>query len=367
MDHAGCVPAVHRLPGPPVSVAAGYPATLGVMRIVVIGAGSWGTTVASLASANADVALWARRPELAEAIASTHRNPDYLADFELPPIDATADLEAAIAGADVVVMGVPSHGFRSVLEAAAPHIDPDVPIVSLTKGIEQDTMLRMTEVIAEVLPSHDRDRVGVLSGPNLAREVMEGQPAATVIAMPDLRVATELQPLFMTPTFRVYTNPDVVGAEMAGAVKNVMAIAAGIARGLGFGMNTLATLITRALAELTRLGIALGGDPLTFGGLAGVGDLMATCASSQSRNNRVGMELAKGRSLEEIVTEMHMVAEGVKTTRAVLEMAERHGVEMPIAAAVGRVLHDGEAPKVALARLMGREAKAEGHGIALRR
>lgn len=320
--------------------------------------------MASLAATNADVSLWARRPELAEAIRTTGENADYLAGFALPDLTVTADLGEALDGADVVVMGVPSHGFRAVLAAAAQYISPASPIVSLTKGIEQGTMLRMTEVVAQVLPGHGTDRIGVLSGPNLAREVMEGQPAATVIAMQSMRVATDLQPLFMTSTFRVYTNPDVVGAEMAGALKNVMAIAAGIARGLGFGMNTLATLITRALAELTRLGIAMGGNPLTFGGLAGVGDLMATCSSSDSRNNRVGTELGKGRRLDDIIAEMNMVAEGVKTTAAVLELAARHGVEMPIATEVGRVLHEGEDPRVALARLMGREAKAEGHGIA---
>jgi glycerol-3-phosphate dehydrogenase (NAD(P)+) len=301
---------------------------------------------------------------LADLINETNENADYLPGFPLPTLSATSDLEAALAGAEVVVMGVPSHGFRSVLTQAVGLIDPAVSIVSLTKGIEQGTMLRMTQVVAEVLPDHQSDRIGVLSGPNLAREVMEGQPAATVIAMPSLRIATQLQPYFMTPSFRVYTNPDVVGAEMAGALKNVMAIAAGIARGLGFGMNTLATLITRALAELTRLGIAMGGNPLTFGGLAGVGDLMATCSSSQSRNNRVGMELGKGRKLDDIIAEMNMVAEGVKTTSAVLELAQRHRVEMPIATEVGRVIHEGEDPRVALARLMGREAKAEGHGIA---
>jgi glycerol-3-phosphate dehydrogenase (NAD(P)+) len=343
-------------------------ATLPGMRVAVIGAGSWGTAVAALAAkagSAADVVLWARRPELAEAIDSEHENPDYLPGVALPPLRSTSDLDEALAGAEVVVMGVPSHGYRAVLEQAASSIPTDVPIVSLTKGIEQGTHLRMTQVTTQVLSDHDPRIIGVLSGPNLAREVMEGQPAATVIAMRDMATARALQPAFMTPSFRVYTNPDVIGAETAGALKNVMAIAAGIIRGLDFGMNTLATLITRALAEITRLGVAMGGQPLTFGGLAGVGDLMATCSSPDSRNNRVGYELGRGRKLDDIIAEMNMVAEGVKTTGAVLELAELHQIEMPIAEAVGSVLHEGRDPRAAVAALMSREAKAEGHGIAL--
>ena len=333
------------------------------MRVAVVGAGSWGTAVASIAAANNDVTLWARRPQLAQSIASNRENPDYLPGQPLPPMETTSDLPIALRGADVLVMAVPSHGFRTVLEQAASSVPADLPIISLTKGIEQHSHLRMTQVVAEVLPDHDVRRIGVLSGPNLAREVVLGQPAATVIAMRDRDISKLLQPVFMTPTFRVYTNPDVVGAETAGALKNVMAIAAGIVRGLEFGMNTLATLITRALAELTRLGVAMGGHPLTFGGLAGVGDLMATCSSPDSRNNRVGFELGKGRRLDDIIAEMNMVAEGVKTTSAVLEIADAHRIEMPIAAAVGRVLHEDEDPRAAIATLMTREAKAEGHGI----
>ncbi len=217
----------------------------------------------------------------------------------------------------------------------------------------------MSEVTGEVLPSHNARRTGVLTGPNLAKEIMDGQPAATVIAMADLDVAGELQTAFMDPTFRVYTNDDLVGCETAGALKNVMAIAAGMARGLGLGDNTLAALITRAIAELTRLGVALGGRPPTFAGLAGVGDLIATCMSSQSRNHRVGVELAKGRSLDDIVDEMNMVAEGVKSTRGILALAKRHIVEMPIAEQVGEVLYEGKDPKTAVAELMTREAKSE--------
>ena len=336
------------------------------MRMAVIGAGSWGTAVACLAAQNTDVVLWARRAELADAIHTRHENPDYLEGFALPDgLAATADLSEALHDADVVAMGVPSHGYRSVLEQAVGLIGPDTPIVSLTKGIEQGSNLRMTEVTLDVLDGHDPAAVGVLSGPNLASEIMEGQPAATVVAMGDYEVAKHVQPLFATSTFRVYTNPDVVGAEVAGAVKNVMAIAAGSGRGLGFGMNSLASLITRALVEMTRLGLAMGGQALTFGGLAGIGDLIVTCSSERSRNNQVGFQLGRGRTLDEIIAEMKMVAEGVKTTRGVLELAARYEVEMPIAEEVGRVLYEGETPRDALTRLMGREARAEGRGIVL--
>lgn len=333
-------------------------------RVAVIGAGSWGTAVAGLLSTNADVTLWARAPELARHIDATHENSTYLRGIALPEsLRATHDLDRACAGAEVVVMAVPSHGFRAVLTDAAPFIPDDVPIVSLTKGVEQSTLQRMTEVVAEVLPHHRSDRVGVLTGPNLAREVAEGQPAATVVAMRDPEIATTLQHLFMTQTFRVYTNPDVVGCETAGALKNVIAIGAGIAAGLGYGDNTTAALMTRGLAELARLGIALGGDPLTFAGLAGMGDLVATCISDKSRNRHVGVELGKGRSLDEIVAEMHMVAEGVKTTEAVLALARRAGVELPIAAFVGAVLYEGRNAADLVPGLMLREAKPELHGI----
>ena len=336
------------------------------MRLAVIGAGSWGTTVAVIASANVDVVLWARRPDLTRRINRARANPDYLPDYILPrSLVATSDLEEALAGADLVAVGVPSHGYRAVLARARELIPPSTPVVSLTKGIEVDTGLRMSEVTLQVLEGHDRGAVGVLSGPNLAVEIMEGQPAATVIAMGDPRAARRIQPVFTTPRFRVYTNPDVTGVEVAGAVKNVIAIAAGASTGLCFGMNTTASLVTRGLAEMTRLGIALGGEALTFGGLAGVGDLMATCGSSRSRNNRVGYQLGQGRSIEQIVSEMNMVAEGVKTTRAVLTLAAQHGVEMPIAEAVGGMLYEGQTVQQAMASLMGREPTWEGHGIVI--
>ncbi|HEX6312176.1 MAG TPA: NAD(P)H-dependent glycerol-3-phosphate dehydrogenase [Acidimicrobiia bacterium] len=333
-------------------------------RVAVIGAGSWGTAVAGIAAGNTDTVLWARRPELAAAMRDQHENPEYLPGLPLPvSLQFTADLEQACADADVVVLGVPSHGMRAVLTAAAPFIAPGAPVVSLAKGVEQGTLRRMTEVVDEVLTGHDRSKVGVLTGPNLAREIAAGQPAASVVALRDAEAATDVQHLFMTSTFRVYTNPDVVGCELAGALKNVMAIAAGIAAGLGYGDNTKAALLTRGLAELTRLGVALGGEPLTFSGLAGMGDLVATCTSTQSRNRTVGFELGKGRRIDDIVAEMNMVAEGVKSTAAVLELAGRAGVEMPIAEQVGAVLYEGKRADELVPALMMREAKAELHGI----
>jgi glycerol-3-phosphate dehydrogenase (NAD(P)+) len=330
------------------------------MRVAVIGAGSWGTAVAAMLAARTPTLIWARRHELAKTIRDEHENPDYLSGIDLPhQLGASHRLGEVLDGTELVVMAVPSHGFRTVLTEAAPHIEPTVPVLSLAKGIEQDTLMRMTEVAADVLTSHPEGSIGVLTGPNLAMEIVAGQPAATVIAMTDESAARTLQDLFMSRTFRVYTNPDVVGSESAGATKNVMAIAAGMAAGLGFGLNTTATLMTRALAEMTRLGVAMGGDPVTFSGLAGMGDLIATCMSSQSRNHTVGFALGRGRTLDDIIGEMNMVAEGVKSTRGVLALAERHGVEMPIAEQVGRVLYDGKPVLDAIAALMGREARSE--------
>ena len=328
--------------------------------IAVIGAGSWGTTVASIAAASARTVLWARREELARAINDTRSNPDYLPTLSLPPaLTATSDLDRAVEGADVLVMAVPSHGFRDVFTRIAPMLEKATPVVSLTKGIEQGTLARMTEVIADVSADHDPAIRGVLSGPNLAAEIVAGHPTATVIAMRDPDTAKRLQALFMGPTFRVYTNDDVVGCELAGALKNVMAIASGMSDGLGFGDNTRATLLTRALAELSRLGVALGGRPETFAGLAGMGDLIATCSSDKSRNYQVGFGLARGKRLEKIIAEMNMVAEGVKTTRSVLGLAERTGVDMPIATHVGMVLESEITPKEGVLSLMTREAKRE--------
>jgi len=328
-------------------------------QVTVIGAGSWGTAVAALAARENAVTLWARRSELAEAINRQSENPDYLPGVRLPfGLRSTADLAEAVAGAGILALAVPSHGFRAIVDEIR-SVPAQVPIISLTKGIEVETLCRMTEIIAEGFPTHVSDRVGVLTGPNLAAEVMAGSPTAAVVAMQDQEAAKQVQATFAGPTFRVYTNDDVVGCELAGSLKNVMAIAAGMSTGLGFGDNTRAALITRALAELTRLGVALGGAPATFAGLAGMGDLIATCTSSQSRNHRVGVGLAAGKRLEQITGEMNMVAEGIKTTKAVLELANRAGVEMPIAQQVGKVLYEGHHPRQAVMTLMTRASKSE--------
>jgi glycerol-3-phosphate dehydrogenase (NAD(P)+) len=331
------------------------------MRVAVVGAGSWGTTVAGLTCHNADTLLWARRKELADELNADHTNSSYLPDIRLPEaLRSSCDLAEAVHDADVIVMAVPSHGFRDVLVEVAEHARPWVPVLSLTKGLEQGTQKRMTEVINEVLPDHP---AGVLTGPNLAREVAVGHPAAAVVAMADRRIARALRPLFAGPSFLVFTNLDIVGCEVAAVVKNVLAIAAGMVDGMGFGDNTKATLLTRGLTEMTRLGVALGGQPLTFSGLAGMGDLIATCSSSKSRNHTVGEELGKGRPLDEIVGEMKMVAEGVKSSKVVMALAAEHGVEMPIAEQVEAVCHRGVQVADAMGSLMQRRAGSEFWGI----
>jgi glycerol-3-phosphate dehydrogenase (NAD(P)+) len=316
--------------------------------------------VAALAARSTPTLLWARRPELAQEINETRENRAYSPGLTLPEeLATTADLEAVIDVCSALVMAVPSHGFREIYSRIAPRLDDEVPVLSLTKGIEQDTLATMTQIVMEISPDKDPALIGVMTGPNLASEVAAGQPTASVIAMSDPGTAHHLQDVFMGPTFRVYTHDDVVGCELGGALKNVMAIAAGMSDGLGFGDNTRATLITRALAELTRLGVTLGGRASTFAGLAGMGDLIATCISTVSRNHQVGVGLASGKTLTEVVTEMRMVAEGVKTTQAVLDLAERSGIEMPIASHVGHVLYEDLDPREAVLRLMTREAKQE--------
>jgi glycerol-3-phosphate dehydrogenase (NAD(P)+) len=333
-------------------------------KVAVIGAGSWGTAFGSIpANKGVHTVLWARRQELAEAIATRHENPDYLADIELPPaLTATHDLEQCLAGADVVVMAVPSHTFRDLFREVLLALPPRAPVISLAKGIEQDTNKRMSEVLREE-GDLGPDRIGVLSGPNLAKEIARHQPAATTLAFADHDRGRELQELFMTPTFRVYTNPDVIGCEMGGCTKNVIAIAAGIADGMGMGDNTKASLMTRGLAELARLGVAMGGNALTFAGLAGMGDLIATCVSKLSRNRHVGEELGKGRKLDDVIAEMNMVAEGVKTARPIVALAETHGVDVFISSMVCRVLYDGLTPEDAVTDLMLRPPMAELEGI----
>ncbi len=345
------------------AAVAGWVAYVGPMRIcvAVIGAGSWGTTLAHLAARNSETVLWARDPALAAEIQVQHTNSRYLAGYELhPDLQSSSDLEGVVCRADVVVMGVPSHVFRGTLELVAEHVRAWVPIVSLTKGLEQGTRKRMTQVIQDVLPGHP---YGLLTGPNLAKEICAGDAAASVIAMSDANVAGELQNVFGTNLFRVYQNDDVIGCELAGALKNVMAIAAGMADGLGTGDNTRSAVITRGLSELSRLGVAMGGDLRTFAGLAGMGDLVATCISPQSRNRHVGEELGRGRTIDEIIEEMHMVAEGVKTARVVMELADEHGIEMPIAEQVYAVCHEGRSAAEAYRGLLRRESRHELHGL----
>ncbi|MCB1674847.1 MAG: NAD(P)H-dependent glycerol-3-phosphate dehydrogenase [Halioglobus sp.] len=306
------------------------------LKIGVLGGGSWGTTVASLVSRNAPVTLWARNPQTVREINTRHSNETYLPGATLPQkLTATNDIADVVSGADVIVMAVPSQNFRGVLEEVGRHIRAWVPVISLTKGLELDTRMRMTQIISEVLPGHP---VGVLTGPNLAREIISGQAAASVIAMEDVIIVRELQKVFDSGLFRCYTNTDVIGCELGGVLKNIIAIAVGMGDGQGAGDNTRSALITRGLAEITRLGVAMGGRAETFAGLAGMGDMIATCISPQSRNRHVGVELGKGRDMADIISEMVMVAEGVKSAPAVIALSERYEIEMPIVSDVYRVL-----------------------------
>lgn len=306
------------------------------LKVAVLGGGSWGTTVAALTARNVPVTIWARNSDTVDEINRDHRNETYLPGADLPKtLCATHDIGEAVSEADVVVMGIPSQNFRSVLVEVRKHLRAWVPVVSLTKGLELDTRMRMTEIVKEILPGHP---VGVLTGPNLAREIMAGQAAASVIAMDDDIIVRSLQRVFKSGLFRVYTNTDVIGCELGGVLKNIIAIAVGMGDGQGAGDNTRAALITRGLSEVTRLGVAMGGLETTFAGLAGMGDMIATCTSSQSRNRHVGMELGKGKSMETIANEMFMVAEGAKSAPAVMALAEEHGVDMPIARDVYRVV-----------------------------
>jgi glycerol-3-phosphate dehydrogenase (NAD(P)+) len=333
------------------------------MSVAVVGAGAWGTTLAAHLSRRAPTVLWAREPEVVDDVRSRRRNERFLPGFDLPTeLRVTDDLAEAVAGAEAVVVAVPSQYLRSVAADLGAVLAPDVPVLSVVKGIEAGTLRRPTEVPVEVL-GRDPATVGVLSGPNLAREVMAGHPSATVIAMTDPVWRERLQVLVSDDRFRAYTNQDVVGCEIGGAVKNVLAIAAGMADGMGYGWNTRAALTTRGLAELARLGVALGGEPLTFLGLAGNGDLVATCGSPDSRNHRVGQGLAAGRTVDDIVSTTASVAEGVRTAPSVLELAARVGVEMPICDRVAAVLRGERSPSDALGELMRREPQHELHGL----
>jgi glycerol-3-phosphate dehydrogenase (NAD(P)+) len=327
------------------------------LNVAVMGGGSWGTTVASMVTRNAPVKIWARNPATVEEINTQHTNETYLPGAKLPDkLVATNDIAEAVGGADVIVMGIPSQNFRSVLQEVKKHIRAWVPVISLTKGLELATGHRMTEIITDVLPGHP---VGVLTGPNLAREIMAGQAAAGVIAMEDEIIVQELQNVFKSGLFRVYTNTDVIGCELGGVLKNIIAIAVGMGDGQGAGDNTRSALITRGLAEVTRLGVAMGGRPETFSGLAGIGDMIATCTSPQSRNRHVGVELGKGRDMQEIIDEMVMVAEGAKSAPAVMALSEHYGVEMPIAHDVSRVLLGDATASRAFRGLLRVEAGAE--------
>lgn len=335
------------------------------MRVAVVGAGSWGTAVAwLLGEKGLDVRLWALEPEIVDAINRDHRNPSYLKDVILPAnVLATNDMEQAVNGAAAVAIVTPSHAVRPVAERLRPLLPASTPVVNLSKGVEVGTGKRMTEVLEEVLG--DRERLAALSGPNHAEEVSRGIPSATVIAAYDPEVGTFLQSVFMAPTFRVYTNPDVIGVELGGASKNVVAIAAGMSDGLGYGDNSKATLITRGLAEMTRLGVRLGANPLTYMGLAGMGDLIVTCTSRHSRNRALGEWIARGGTMESYAEETHMVAEGAKAAIAVDDLATSVGLELPITRLVRAILYEGHSVTDAADLLMGRSAVDELHGLDL--
>lgn len=335
-----------------------------MVRVAIMGAGSWGTAFGLLChDADQDARIWARRPEVAEEITCEHTNRAYLPDVDLPEtLTASAEPGEVLAGARLVVIAIPSPHLEEQLRRWGSRIPGDAVLVSLVKGVEVSSRRFASQLISDVLDC-EPDRVVVVSGPNLARECAQRLPAATVAACPDLGRAELVQEVVMAPSFRVYTNPDKVGVEVGGAVKNVVALAAGMARGMELGDNTLAAVITRGLAEMQRLGVAMGGNPLTFSGLAGVGDLVATCTSDQSRNNTVGYQLGRGRALRDIVAEMNMVAEGVKSSRAVVALADDHDVDMPIAEGVVRIVHHGLDPAAVVKELLARSAKPEIYGL----
>ncbi|MEU8738850.1 NAD(P)H-dependent glycerol-3-phosphate dehydrogenase [Streptomyces halstedii] len=329
-------------------------------KAAVFGTGSWGTAFGMvLADAGCDVTLCARRPEVVDAVNRTRTNPDYLPGIELPAsVRATTDPAEALRGADFAVLVVPSQTLRANLAAWTPHLESGTVLVSLMKGVELGTTKRMSEVVQDVT-GVGADRVAVVTGPNLAKEIAERRPAAGVVACSDETVAQRLQAACHTSYFRPYTNTDVIGCELGGAVKNVIGLAVGIADGMGLGDNTKGSLITRGLAETTRLGLAMGADPLTFSGLAGLGDLVATCSSPLSRNHTFGTNLGRGMTLQETVAVTQQTAEGVKSCRSVLDLARRHGVDMPITETVVGIVHEGKSPVVALKELMSRSAKPE--------
>jgi glycerol-3-phosphate dehydrogenase (NAD(P)+) len=337
----------------------------GVRRVAVVGAGAWGTTLAALASRRATTTLWAREPEVVTSIADHGENRLFLPGLALPAdLRASTSLDESLTDAEVVIVAVPTQHVRAVMTAAGPFLRAHPLILSVAKGIEAGTGERVSEVLTDVLGPGDAGPIGVLAGPNLAREIMAGHPAATTVAFRELEAAGSIQQLLVGPTFRVYTSTDIVGCEIGGAVKNVIAIAAGVADGLGCGTNTMAALITRGLAEMTRIGVRLGGDPLTFLGLAGNGDLIATCSSPQSRNHQVGRALAAGESVADIVGRARSVAEGIATAPVVVDLARRHAVEVPICETVLAMVEGRLAPAQAIATLMERKPTMELHGLA---
>ncbi len=329
-------------------------------RVAVFGTGSWGTAYAAvLADAGSQVRLWGRRAELVDRINDSHVNDDYLPDLILPkPISATTSAEEAVEGVDIVVLAVPSQTLRASLTQWADFIPPHAAVVSLMKGVELGTTKRMSEVIAEVA-GVALERIVVVSGPNLAKEIAAKQPAATVVACVDESLAERVALACAAPYFRPYTNTDVVGTELGGAVKNVIALAVGMAEGMGMGDNTKSTIITRGLAETVRLGVALGADPATFSGLAGIGDLIATCMSPLSRNFAFGVNLGRGMTVSEVVALSRQTAEGVKSCQAILQLAQHHGIDVPIIENVAAVIHEGRAPDRVADMLMSRARKAE--------
>lgn len=329
--------------------------------LAVVGAGAWGTALAVQASrAGFAPRLWVFEPELLEILRTSYENSWFLPGVRLPEsIEPLGDLAAVVSGAETVVIAVPSHVFRSVGRALAPHVAPGARVLSAAKGLEEDRLERMSEILAETLPSDARRRIAVLSGPTFAQEVGQGRPTAAVVASQDAGVARELQAALSTPTFRLYTQRDVAGVELGGALKNVMAIATGIADGLELGTNARAALLTRGLAEITRLGVALGARARTFAGLAGLGDLILTCTGDLSRNRRLGLALARGHSLAEWQAGTRSVAEGVRTAQAGLALSRRAGVDAPIIAEVAAVLFERKAPREALLALLSRSARPE--------
>jgi glycerol-3-phosphate dehydrogenase (NAD(P)+) len=330
-------------------------------RIAVIGAGSWGTALAIVAARNQhDVRLWAREIEVAQGIQTIHKNPYYLSDVTLPEnIRATTSLEEALAGTHFVLIVVPSHAMREVVTHMRDYLSEDTVIVSATKGVENDSLMRMSEVISDVMHDRFTPHIAVLSGPSFAREVAKGDPTAVAVASLDAHCIEEAQQDLSLNVFRIYTNDDVVGVEISGAVKNVVAIGAGVVRGLGLGTNTVAAIITRGLAEVTRLALALGAKHETMAGLAGLGDLVLTCTGELSRNRHVGVELGRGRKLADILAEMREVAEGVKTTRAIYQLSRRLQVDMPITASIYSLLYEDKTAVEAANELMGRPLKRE--------